>query len=148
MLVLLCVVVVVQLLSHVWLWDPMNCSPPNSSIHGISQVRILKWVAIFSSRGSSWPRDWTCVSWVAGSLLQRKWILYHWATRYVPTMWLQARYLTSVSFRSCLWKMVHIQITCVNHWVHYVWSIKVAIIILLLFNMYNALGELSRWLSG
>ena len=39
------------------LWDPMDCSPPGSSAHGISQTRILEWVAISSSRGSSRPRD-------------------------------------------------------------------------------------------
>ena len=39
------------------LCDPMDCSLPGSSIHGISQARILEWVAISSSRGSSWPRD-------------------------------------------------------------------------------------------
>ena len=43
------------------LFDPMDCSPPGSSIHGILQARILEWVAMPSSRGSSWPRDWTCV---------------------------------------------------------------------------------------
>ena len=37
-------------------------SPPGSSIHGTLQARILKWVAISSSRGSSWPRDWTQLS--------------------------------------------------------------------------------------
>ena len=35
------------------LWDPMDYSPPGSSIHGILQVRILEWIAISSSRGSS-----------------------------------------------------------------------------------------------
>ena len=39
--------------------DPMNCSLPGSSVHGISQVRILQWIAISCSRGSSPPRDWT-----------------------------------------------------------------------------------------
>ena len=43
------------------LW-PMDCSLPGFSAHGISQARILEWVAITSSRGSSQPRDWTCVS--------------------------------------------------------------------------------------
>ena len=38
------------------LCDPMDCSPPGSSVHGISQARILDWVAISSSRGSSRPR--------------------------------------------------------------------------------------------
>ena len=39
------------------LCDPMDCSPPGSSVHGIFQARILEWVAISSSRGSSQPRD-------------------------------------------------------------------------------------------
>ena len=43
------------------LW-PMDCSPPGSSVHEISQARILEWVAISSSRGSSWPRDQTHIS--------------------------------------------------------------------------------------
>ena len=43
------------------LGDPMNYSPPGSSVHRIFQARILEWVAMPSSRGSSWPRDWTCV---------------------------------------------------------------------------------------
>ena len=48
--------------------DLMDCSPPGSSVLGISQARILEWVAISFSRGSSWPRDRTWVSCVAGSL--------------------------------------------------------------------------------
>ena len=39
------------------LYDPMDCSPPGSSVLGIVQARILEWVAISSSRGSSWPRS-------------------------------------------------------------------------------------------
>ena len=46
--------------------DPVDCSPPGSSIHGILQARILEWVAISFSRGSSQPRDWTQVSHIAG----------------------------------------------------------------------------------
>ena len=42
--------------------DPVDCSPPGSSGHGILQVRILEWGAISSSRGSSQPRDQTQVS--------------------------------------------------------------------------------------
>ena len=38
--------------------DSMDCSPPGSSVHGISQARILEWVAISFSKGSSQPRDW------------------------------------------------------------------------------------------
>jgi len=51
------------------LCDPMDCSPTGFSVHGIFHVRILEWVAISSSRGSSPPRDWTgisCVSWISG----------------------------------------------------------------------------------
>ena len=40
----------------------MDCSPPGSSVYGILQARILEWVAIPSSRGASWPRDWTHIS--------------------------------------------------------------------------------------
>ena len=50
--------------SRVWLCDPMDCSPPGFSVHGILQSRILEWVAIPSSRGSSWLVDWTRVSYV------------------------------------------------------------------------------------
>ena len=44
------------------LCNPMDCSPPGSSLHGISQARILEWVAVPFSRGSSPPRDQNCVS--------------------------------------------------------------------------------------
>ena len=59
------------------LWDPMDYSPPGSSVHGILQERILEWVALPSSRGSSWPRDRThvcCISCSGGQ------ILYHCTT--------------------------------------------------------------------
>ena len=48
------------------LLQSMDCSLPGSSDHGISQMRILEWVTISSSRGSSQPRDLTCVSCIAG----------------------------------------------------------------------------------
>ena len=44
----------------------MDCSLPGSSIHGIFQARVLEWVAISFSRGSSWPRDWIQVSCIVG----------------------------------------------------------------------------------
>ena len=49
-------------------WDPTDCSPPGSSVHGILQAGILEWVSIPFWRGSSQPRDWTQVSWIAGRL--------------------------------------------------------------------------------
>ena len=48
------------------LCDPMDCSPPGSSVHGILQARTLEWVAIPSSGGSSQPSDRTWVSCSAG----------------------------------------------------------------------------------
>ena len=47
------------------LYDPMDFNPPGSSVHGILQARILKWVAMLSSRGSSQPRDRTQFSYVS-----------------------------------------------------------------------------------
>ena len=55
------------------LCDPVDCNVPGSSIHRIFQVRILEWIAISSSKGSSWPRDRTFLSWIGK-------ILYHWVT--------------------------------------------------------------------
>ena len=52
----------------------MDCSPPGSFVHGILQARILEWVAISFSRGSSWPRDRTQVSCTAGRFFT------NWAT--------------------------------------------------------------------
>ena len=57
---------------------PTGHSPPVSSVLGISQARILEWVAILFSRGSSQPRDWTDVSCIS------RWILNYWATREAP----------------------------------------------------------------
>ena len=48
---------------HLTLCNPVDCSPPGSSVHGILQSRILDWVAMPSSKGSSQPRDWNCISW-------------------------------------------------------------------------------------
>ena len=54
------------------LCDPRDCSPTGSSVHGTLQARLWEWVAISSSRESSWPRDWTHIScllhWQADSL--------------------------------------------------------------------------------
>ena len=51
------------------LFDPMDCSPPGSSVHGILRARILKWVDIPFSGGSSQPRDRTPVSCIVGRFL-------------------------------------------------------------------------------
>ena len=53
------------------LCDSMVCGPQGSSVHGILQARILELVAIPFSRGSSWPRDWTQASCIAGRYLEQ-----------------------------------------------------------------------------
>ena len=60
------------------LCDPMDCSLPGSSVHGIFQAIVLEWVAISFSRGSSWPRDRTRVS----CIVDRRFTV--WATGEVP----------------------------------------------------------------
>ena len=62
------------------LWDPMNSSLPGSSLHGIFQARVLEWVAISFSRGSSRPRDWIWVSCIVGGRFTV------WATREVKCL--------------------------------------------------------------
>ena len=57
------------------LCDPMDCSLPGSSVHGILQTRLLQWVFIPFSRGSFRPRDWTWVSYIVGRFFTV------WATR-------------------------------------------------------------------
>ena len=75
--------VYVQLLqSCLTLCDPSpltlcDCRPPYPSVHGIFQARILEWVVMPSSRGSSWPRAQTCISCVSYS---GRWVLYHYTT--------------------------------------------------------------------
>ena len=62
----LCAVLCLVAQSCPTLWDPKDCSPPGSSVHGILHARIPEWVAMPSSRGSSQPRDQTQVSCIVG----------------------------------------------------------------------------------
>ena len=61
-----CLFVVLVTKSCLTLGNPMDCSQPGSSVYGISQARILEWVAISFSRGSTQPRDRIWVSHIAG----------------------------------------------------------------------------------
>ena len=69
-----CVYVCSVAQSRPTLYNPMVCSPPGTSVHGILQARILEWIAKPSSRGSSQHRDQACISYVSCSGRQ---ILYH-----------------------------------------------------------------------
>ena len=64
------------------LGDPMDCSLPGSSVHGILQARILEWVAIPFSRVPSWPRDQSPISCTAGRFFTV------WAKRETPHIFL------------------------------------------------------------
>ena len=72
------------------LCNPTECSSPGSSVHGIFQSRILVWVAIHFSKGSSWSMDWTLVSPIAGRFFTI------WATgkaQYlIITEWMTSKY--------------------------------------------------------
>ena len=84
MCVCVCVCVHVQMLCSVAQLCPalcycMCCRPPSSSVHEIFPARMLEWIAISSSRGSSWPRDWThffCVSYLGSRSLSYLGISY------------------------------------------------------------------------
>ena len=89
------------------LCDPMDSSLPGSAVHGIFQARILEWAAISFSRGSSQPRDQTCVSCIA----DRRFTI--WATReahFDKMISLSQRLYTSASWQKqveVLWKQDH-----------------------------------------
>ena len=57
------------------LWDPLDCGPPGSSVHGLFQARELEWIAVSFCRASSWARDGTQVRCIAGRCITV------WATR-------------------------------------------------------------------
>ena len=79
------------------LCNPMDYSLPGSSVHGIFQARILQWVAISNSRGSSQPKDWTHVSCV--SCIDRQ-ILFHCTTwEAVPN----PKFIDTVQQQSTVW---------------------------------------------
>ena len=89
----------VRLLSRVWLCNSINYRVPGSSIRGIFQARVLEWVAIAFSRGSSWPRDQTQVSCIAGRCFTL------WVTR--EAFWLKTTTKKNLKFHSViLWLVV------------------------------------------
>ena len=84
--------------SYLTFCDLMDCSPPGFSVHGISQERILEWVVIPFFRGSSWSRDRTWVSCIAGRFFSV------WATRgQLP----KTSRILWILWRSCSWLTCH-----------------------------------------
>ena len=69
----------------------MDCSQPGSSVHGISQARMLQWAVISFSWGSSRPRDWTLTS------CSGRWVLFHWGTREVWQIIWVSKWVKSLS---------------------------------------------------
>ena len=89
------------------LCDPTDCSPPSSSIHGILQARLLEWVAMLSSRGSSWPRNWTRVSHV--SCISRQVLYQHHLvtaklTNHLSTLLVSVLKLSCSRLRALPWR--------------------------------------------
>ena len=80
----------------------MDCSPPGSSVHGISQARLLDWVAISFSRRSFRPRDQTHIFWIGRQ------IFYHWATRevHIEVLLLLSRF-SNVRLCATPWTAAH-----------------------------------------
>ena len=84
-----CVCVCAQLCST--FCNPMNCRPLGSTVHGIFQTRILEWVAISFSRGSSWPRDQTqgsCVSCIGRKILYQPYHLGSPINKVISPHWI------------------------------------------------------------
>ena len=116
-------------LSHVRLCDPMDCSLPGSSVHGILQARILEWVAISFSRGSSQPRDQTRISCIAGRFFTV------WATRESHCMSILHKILGEVYWHP------HLTLKCVKkiRWVNR-WAVRCSCKL-----MSKVLMRVSKW---
>ena len=150
------------------LW-PMDCSLPGSSVHGILQARILEWVAISSSRGSSWPRDQTCVSCIASGFFTAEppgkpiyvyiYIIYIFFLIFFP-LWFIHRILNlfffihtltwwvGPNFFSFCWSIVELQ-CCVNYcytakWLSYTYIYVCIIYIYMFFFIFFSVMALSQ----
>ena len=125
--VFVCCCLVVK--TYLTLCNPMDCSPPGSSVHGISQARILGWVVISYSRWSSQLRDWIYVSCIAGSFfttepLGKPRSLEHRKQAKVQDIKPQERNhrVFQRMGRSCLTKMKKIEI--ILFWWGWTWTLK------------------------
>ena len=89
--------------SHLALCNPMDYSLPGFSVHGILQARIVEWVAVPSSRGSSWPRDWTQVSCIAGRFFTS------WAINVNASSLMKDDFISTEGIRDTRWQLWVIQ---------------------------------------
>ena len=113
----------------------MDCSPPGSSVHGILQARILEWVAIFFSRESSQPRNWTQGS--NPGLLHCRQILYHLNHQGSPKREIELLTKHSESlFLNSLWSFFFF---C-NNWILSTWNLLPLRIL-----QNNVYWTLSKW---
>ena len=105
----------VCVLSHVWLFCyPVDCSLPGSSVHEIFPARILPRVAISFSRGSSWPRDWSCIfciSCIAGGFF------YSWVMGKPHNLMMGLKLVTAVPD----WTLERNSEHCA-HWAPHLWT--------------------------
>ena len=89
--------------------NPMDCSPPGFSIHGIFQARILEWVAVSFSRRSSWPRDRTWVSHIAGrcfpiqNVMRTSWFHYYPFLHFFFTVFIEFVTILLLSYVLACW---------------------------------------------
>ena len=112
--VCVCVCVYNELLSHVQLCNPMDYCLPGSSVHGILQARIMKWVAFSFSRESFQPRDQMHIS--CNSCIGRQ-ILYHratWNLRYMSYQHVLL-WLANYWFPHCLLRNLRAEIISSNY---------------------------------
>ena len=119
------------------LWDPMDCSLPGSSLHGILQARILEWVAISFSRGSSQPRESTGASCIASGfftdwaitearilgllLFKSLFFFFNRINLYTSTFfWIKVKTLVFITAEYCLFKNLHVIILALKDffWLH------------------------------
>ena len=104
------------------LCNPMDCSLSGSSVHGILQARILQWVAVPSSRESSWPRDQTCISCIG-----RKVLYYHCHLGSSCFWMLPQNYLACALDIINLLKFITVTLSCC---LHYSYCLKCPLILL------------------
>ena len=117
--------------SYPALCNPTDCSPPDFSVHGILQARILEWIAIPFSRGTSQPSDWTLVSCMVGRFF---------------TVWATGKFLGAVQALIKAMGRTLIQLSCVS-WVNLCKCLLIMSLALSAFPEDWGLQEQCKWYS-